>query len=152
MAELFTSVVLPSLALLGGTLGGGFSIYIWWRTAKTRRAEWLYSLYAKFFEDGYYKKIRLVLDYRPPEELALLYKGLEEGSYPELCEQLVDYLNFFEFIAGLWTMRQLTIQEIRMLFEYYLKLLPSHTPVMHFIETQGFENLCRLVTEIRPSQ
>jgi hypothetical protein len=41
-------------------------------------------------------------------------------------------------------MRQLTINEIneiKMLFEYYLALIPSHKPVMDFVETQGFEDL-----------
>jgi hypothetical protein len=143
--DLDASLIIQSLALAGAAIGGGFSICIYWKTAKTRRAEWLYSLYAKFYEDAFCKRIRVLLDYRPEEELNRLYRGLDEGSCPELCEQLVDYLNFFEFIGSLWTMRQLTINEIKMLFDYYLKLIPSHKPVMVFVETQGFENLQRLL-------
>jgi hypothetical protein len=45
-------------------------------------------------------------------------------------------------------MRQLTINEIKMLFEYYLALIPSHKPVMDFVETQGFEDLQRLLAAL----
>lgn len=140
--------VLSWLALLGAAVGGSFSLYIWWHSAKTRRAEWLYSLYAKFYEDDFYKKARLLLDYRPKEQIEQLYRGLDEGCFPDVCEPLVDYLNFFEFIAGLWTMGQLSLPEIRMLFQYYLDLLKEHPPVTRFIETQGFENLRSLIDAI----
>lgn len=136
------------MTLLGASTGGAFSLWIWWHSAKTRRAEWLYSLYSKFYEDHFYKRTRLLLDYRPPEELDQLYKGLCEGCFPEVCEPFVDYLNFFEFIAGLWTMKQLSLREIRMLFQYYLDLLRQHPPVMEFIELQGFENLRSLLDAI----
>jgi len=132
-------------ALAGAAVGSAWSISIYRRNAKTRRAEWLYSLYSKFFEDDYYKKTRQLLDYRPEEELQQLYRGLREGCHPELCERLVDYLNFFEFIAGLWKMGQLTLDEIKMLFDYYLGLIRTHPPVMEFVESQGFENLQRLL-------
>jgi hypothetical protein len=136
------------LTLAGGALGWGSSLYIWWRSVKTRRAEWLYSLYAKFYEDDHYKKTRILLDYHPKDEIEKLYKGLEEGCFPEKCEPLVDYLNFFEFIAGLQSMGQLTLDEVRMLFQYYLDIIRQHPPIVHFIETQGFEHLRKLLADI----
>lgn len=52
-----------------------------------------------------------------------------------------DYLNFFEFVAGLKAMKQLSLHEIKMLFEYYIRLLKRHDFVVKFIENQSFENL-----------
>lgn len=140
--------ILSIFALLGATVGGVLSLFFWWQSVKTRRAEWLYSLHEKFYEDSCHKKTRLLLDYRPKEELERLYKGLEEDCYPDVCEPLVDYLNFFEFIAGLWIMHQLSLKEIRMLFQYYLELLKTHPPVMNFIKRQGFESLHSLLDAV----
>ena len=44
------------------------AFFAWWtyrRNAKTRRAEWLFSLYQKFFEEPHHKDVRFVLDYQP---------------------------------------------------------------------------------------
>ncbi|MEX0701625.1 MAG: hypothetical protein WD069_05955 [Planctomycetales bacterium] len=145
MANDISSVMLPWLALGGAAIGGMFSLYFWRCTVKTRRAEWLHSLYSKFYEEGFYKNTRILLDYRPAADIDKLYRGLDEGCYPEICEPLVDYLNFFEFIAGLWMMGQLSLSEVRMLFQYYIELLVAHPPVIKFIDAQGFENLRALI-------
>jgi hypothetical protein len=86
------------------------------------------------------QEARFLLDYRPKEEIEQLYRSLDEP--------LVNYLNFFEFTAVLLTMGQLSLPEIRMLFQYYLDLLNEHPPIMRFIETQGFENLRSLIDAI----
>src|SRR5947209_6475965 len=78
--EFVSKVLVPGLALLCTAIGAAFAIHTYWRNAKTRRAEWLYSLYAKFYEDSFYKEIRSILDYKPEKELQLLYSGLRDGS------------------------------------------------------------------------
>src|SRR5437763_6463265 len=95
------------------------------KNARTKRAEWLSTLHAKFFESENYKRIRSILDYEQPE-LAILRKLVSSGDYDELAELLVDYLNFFEFIASLWKLGQLDIEEVATLFEYYLTNLSAH--------------------------
>ncbi len=63
----------------------------------------------------------------------------------DLCEKLVDYLNFFEFIASLLTMGQLTFEQVNMAFEYYINLLKKHQWLMKYVSEEGFENLRKLL-------
>src|SRR5207247_10403339 len=39
-----------------------------------------------------------------------------------ISEPFVLYLNFFEFVASLWKLEQLSLREIKMLFQYYIEL------------------------------
>lgn len=117
------------------------------RNARIKRAEWLSSLHAKFFETANYKAIRSILDYAPPQ-LNTLREGVEQGGSDELVESFVDYLNFFEFIASLWKLDQLRLNEVAMLFRYYLENLASHAFITNFIAEQGFENLKELLAAL----
>jgi len=136
------------LVLRLSTLGAGaLAVLAFWRTAKVRRAEWLSSLHAKFFESSNYKRIRRVLDYQIEPEFSRLQELVASGAHDELVEELADYLNFFEFVASLWQLGQLKSGEVLMLFEYYLSLLYRHDFVRGYIQSQSFENLEKLVNE-----
>ena len=149
--EIVSKIVLPTIAILIAAAGGGMGVHTYWRNSQTRRAEWLFRLYEKFYEGDHYKKVRRILDYEPKEELTDLCDSLTANGDAELCEQLVDYLNFFEFIASLWAMKQLSLREIRMLFQYYLELNARHEPVLQFIRTQGFESLQKMMATLESS-
>jgi hypothetical protein len=144
--------ILPLVTSLGALGGGGFALWTYWRTAKTKRAEWLYNLHAKFYESGNYKHIRRVLDYEPHPEFGHLEKGLAGGGKDDLVEELVDYLNFFECVAGLWKLNQLKLDEISMLFEYYILRLRDHDFLIAFIRENGFENLSDLIERLASSR
>ena len=120
------------------------------RNARLKRAEWLSQLHAKFYETGAYKRIRHILDYKPdPEFTNLRVAVTEEGhEHDELAEALVDYLNFFEFVASLWKIGQLSLREISMVFAYYLRNLKQHQFVMDFVTKNDFENLDALLPRI----
>jgi hypothetical protein len=135
---------LEILGLLIGVFVAAWGVWTYRRAVVTRHAEWLHSLYSKFYEESHYKKTRRLLDYGPADELQRVYDGLRQGD-AELSEPIVDYLNFFEFIAGLWVMGELSTEEIRHLFDYYLRLIARHPPILEFVATQGFENLVRLL-------
>lgn len=117
------------------------------RNARIKRAEWLSSLHAKFFESANYKNIRRIIDYSTPE-LATLRGAVELGGPDDLVESFVDYLNFFEFIGSLWKLDQLRINEVAMLFQYYLENLNSQPFITRFIHEQGFENLEELLAAL----
>jgi hypothetical protein len=151
MEDLFLKVVIPSVGLILAVIGGCITIRTYLRTAKTRRAEWLFSLYSKFYEDekGHYKEIRSILDYGPKDQLDKLRQCLKEGGNDELAEKLVNYLNFFEFVGSLWKLNQLSIQEIHFLFDYYLRLIDRYPEVISFVKEYGFENLEQLLIRIK---
>lgn len=109
---------------------------------RLKRAEWLKTLFEKFFENPTFKDIRRKMDYN----MAALQNNLHKDQ--ELEENLVDYLNFFELIASLWKLKQISLHEIRMLFEYYVNLIQKSSFLRTYLEKQGFENLHRLIKKL----
>ena len=123
-------------------VGGVIALWTFWRTAKTRRAEWLSNLHAKFFEAASYKRIRRVLDSDDTDpEFSKLRDEVIADRSSEVVEEFVDFLNFFEFVASLRELGQIREREITMLFDYYLRLLCKHDFVRTYIQKNGFEQL-----------
>ncbi len=110
------------------------------QNSKLKRAEWLKSLFEKFYESSQYKEIRWKIDNESIQA--------DVDGHAELEEKLVDYLNFFEFIGSLWKMKQLSISEVRMLFDYYLNIIKNSVFLRSYIAKYGFENLSRLLSAI----
>ena len=102
-------------------------------------------LYEEFYDDPKHKYIRRVLDYDLEEDLKKLQDAIKNNSNPELEEKLVDYLYFFEFISSLWQMKQISIGEIDMLFEYYVELLLEHEFIPPYLEKEGYKNTVKLL-------
>jgi hypothetical protein len=143
----------PLIGLLLAAVGGGIALVTYRGNVLLKRAEWLDKLYTKFFESANYKRMRRFLDYRPAPDYANLQQALSrDGVDDELCESLVDYLNFFEYVSSLWKIGQLREDEIRMLFEYYVRDLRKHEFVWQFICGEGFEHLEELVTRLPQHQ
>lgn len=140
--------ILNYLVALITISGGLFTIYTYWKNSKLKRSEWLYNLYEKFYEKDNYKRIRYIIDYERVEDIKRLKKGVVYDCEDELVEELVDYLNFFEFIASLWTMKQLTSKEIAMVFEYYILRIYDHDFIVNFLNDEGFKQLPLLVAKL----
>jgi hypothetical protein len=118
-------------------------VWLSWLTFKAnqkiKRAEWLKSLYEKFYESDLYKEVRKWIDFeRLDAELSN-----DPGNVKE--EKLTDFLNFFEFIASLEKMKQLKIDEIQDLFSYYLTRIRQSEKLMAYIRQYEFKNLDRLL-------
>ena len=143
--------ILDISTLVGGVIavvGGVTAVVTFSRSAKLKRAEWLYNLHAKFYESQTYKPMRRIIDYAPQAEIRRLEAALTNGGDDELAESLVDYLNFFEFIASLWKLNQLKLEEVAMVFEYYVLRVRDHKFLMTFIETEGFESMTELIDRL----
>lgn len=127
--------------------------------AKLKRVEWLYSLYKKFYEDPQFKEMRQIIDYNHEQKHEEIKSIIEKSEKKEpleskeiiLLEQLVDYLNFFEFIGVLWIREQLTIDEIQSVFKYYIKQLGDDDFLVKFCQNNDFENLVELIKKVKPS-
>ena len=120
-----------------------FGVWFTWRTfeanRKIKRAEWLKSLYEKFYENEHYKTVRRWIDFDG------LDSELRDDSSHVKEEKLSDFLNFFEFIATLEKMNQLKVQEIQDLFSYYLTRIRSSELCMNYVQTYEFKNLEKLL-------
>ena len=149
MIEIIKNILIPGFAVLGAVIGGAITIYIYNRNSQLQRAQWLYFLFEKFFYHTQYAEIRRLLDYENDEEINRLRSALASHCEEQLEEKLVDYLNFFEFIASLWSMRQLPIKEVRMMFDYYIRRLGDYDFIMDYLNQVGFEGLTTLIAEVR---
>ena len=142
------TVDLETIKVLLAVVAGGFALYTFWRNQKVRRAEWLASLYERFYLNEGFKRTRALLDYASDERTQLLECLVTDPENASALEPLVDYLNFFEFVASLWKLGQLKTKEVEMMFEYYIRDLAKKPEVMGFIGKEGFEKLQELIAEI----
>lgn len=145
----FKDNILPILTPIGALIASGSAAYTYRRNSKLRRAEWLYSLFEKFFCEDKYADIRQIIDYAKTAELNKLKQALSTHDNTLLEEKLVNYLNFFEFIANLWLLKQVPFNEIKMMFDYYIRRLGDHDFIVDYIKSNGFEGLVKLMAEIK---
>jgi len=139
-------VLLEWLAKVVGALGTGAGVLIaavnYRSQTRIKRAEWIKSLFEKFFETPIYKEVRGWLDY---DELAGKLLGTDQRINEE---KFTDFLNFFEFIGVLYDREQIGKDEVFELFDYYLKKIKDDPNCQVWIEKYGFEKLKALLSEL----
>lgn len=140
--------VATTVGTVAGILGGGFALWTFVHASRTRRAEWLASLHEQFFETDRYVNVRRVLDYRSDPEYSELRTAVATEQPHKLADELYRYLNFFEFLASLRQLQQISDQEILSLFEYDLRMLGDHEFVVAALKPQGFEHLADLLVRL----
>jgi hypothetical protein len=132
--------LIGEVVLWVATLGGGFwALWNYHKSAKLERAKWMKELYEKFYEGIELKKIRDLLDEGNPAVISNWVRE-EPGSF-------TDYLNFFEFIGYLHESGQISLEEVRGMFDYYLRSLKENKLVADYIAdpNKGFEKLQKLL-------
>lgn len=147
--KFYTEAILPTVTILFTAAGGFATIFVFFRNSQLKRSEWLFSLFEKFFYESKYAEIRRIIDYSNPDELKKLLDDISSSENHDLEEKLVDYLNFFEFIANLWLLKQVPIIEISMMFDYYIRRLDDHDFIKKYIDKNGFEGVAKLVQKVK---
>lgn len=110
---------------------------------RLKQAEWLKSLFEKFFENATYKEVRVWLDYGTlHERLMVNDAALRQANE----EKFTDFLNFFEFIGVLYWRRHLSFEQVYDVFEYYLKKIAGDPDCREWIDQYSFEKLKALLT------
>lgn len=112
---------------------------------KIKRAEWLKSLFEKFFETPGYKEVRIWLDYGKLHEKLTIANETERMKNEE---QFTDFLNFFEFIGIFSSEKLLTYKQVNNVFDYYLKKIKADPDCMGWIRQYGFEKLEAMLKKI----
>jgi hypothetical protein len=97
------------------------------------------------YEVERYRTVRDVLDYRTERELFEIYAHLRDESQSDLVDNLWDYLNFFEFVAGLVELKQITSEDLKLLFEYPLRRIADDEQIMARLSEQSDEHLDALL-------
>lgn len=112
---------------------------------RLKQAEWLKSLFEKFFENSTYKEVRTWLDYgRLHERLYTTNEGVREENE----EKFTDFLNFFEFIGVLQARGHLTSGQVTDVFDYYLKKIKEDADCRTWIDQYSFEKLKALLEHV----
>ncbi len=99
------------------------------RNVRTQRAQWLLSLFERFYETDRYRDAR-----RPG------YHIIKDEDDQEGRQKWADYLNFFEFIAYLERDGHLRHRDVEAMFDYWLKQLDL-PEIREQLLSEGFENL-----------
>ena len=139
--------LLKDIATTGATIEGAvaavLAMRVYYANSRLRHAEWLASLYEKFYERPDLKGIRETLDCEASDSAGVVKLVSEEPF------EFTDYLNFFEFVAVLWKSGQLKPDEIEDLFRYYLDCLEKNRKVRDYIAAKGYEHLDKLLRDRR---
>jgi hypothetical protein len=121
-----------------GTIGAAiYAVIVYKRNLMVEHAKWISSLYEKFYERPELKKVRDSLDCEANHEQVDELVLKEQKGQGDLS----DYLNFFQFVAFLESSEQLTREEIKDMFNYYLRCLKRHDRVRKYIKESGYERL-----------
>ncbi len=131
--------LLAKFAPIGTAFGVVVAGLTYWWNVRQKRSELMLKLYEKFYEGTLHKDMRRRIDYRTLEN--------DLAADPLLEEKLVDYLNFFEFMASMWSLGQLKAVEIEKLFAYYLDLIASSEYLSGYLRKNGFEDMERYMAQ-----
>lgn len=144
-----------ALALaLAAIVAGSLAISDYRSRMLAEKSKWLLQLYEKLFENPQYKDVRRKLDCGDTDEYKMLIhcdaQGLEFTEAQQAkFDAFTDYLNFFEFIARLKEIGQITSEDLSATFDYYLRLLTKarNPEIRQYLKKDGFENLDKLLPE-----
>ena len=132
--------------LMAGLAGLGFFIaaFSYRQQVRIRQAEWLKSLFEKFFENTTYKEVRSWLDYGVLHERLTVADAVQRQQNEE---KFTDFLNFFEFIGVLHFRGHLPIEQVWDVFDYYLDRINADEDCREWIHKYGFEKLKGLLAK-----
>lgn len=142
ITTIYWAVILEWLIKLAAAIAAVVAIAITvlnYRTqTKLKQAEWLKSLFEKFFENTTYKEVRGWLEYGRLHEKLMA----EDQQSREMSEEkFTDFLNFFEFIAVLYARKHLTGEQVSDVFGYYLSKIKADADCQKWIDQYSFEML-----------
>jgi len=128
------------VSYLGPTVAAFWALFVYRNNARRERARWAESLYSRFYVEPDLKKVRDLLDCGPDDpKVAQLVKD-EKRDF-------TDYLNFFEFVQYLRASNQLSDEDVKAIFGYYLDCLKKHHVIVAYVKDRGksFEYLRKLL-------
>jgi len=131
------TLILACAAIWAGLVG--FQDYRYKVIAE--KSKWLLQLYEKLFENAQYKEVRRIR----ADAVGLKFTLDQQKQF----DAFTDYLNFFELIARLKIIGQLSGEDIKATFDYYLNLLKKqrNPEIRGYLLKEGFENLNELLLE-----
>jgi hypothetical protein len=140
-ASAFTFVI----ALMAGLFG----LFRYLRSERMHQTEQVRELYRMFFDNIRYRRIRFVLDNADAPEFAALRTELAQPGMPkELEGELIDLLNFFEFVTGLTRRGLVARQDVDWMFANFIERVVEIDFVRAYVLKQTYDELQTLCRRI----
>jgi hypothetical protein len=134
-----------ALTVVAALLAGFFGLFRYLRSERLRQTEQVRELYKMFFDNSRYRRIRFVLANPDTQEFATLKTELETPGMPkELEGELIDLLNFFEFVTGLTRRGLVARKDVDWMFANFIDRVIGVDFVRAYILRQQFDELAVL--------
>ena len=141
-----------ALTFLAALLAGLFGLFRYLRSERLRQTEQVRELYRMFFENPRYRRIRFVLANSGTSEFAALKVELEAPGMPQELEgELIDLLNFFEFVTGLTRRGLVSRRDVDWMFANFIGRVAGIDFVRAYILRQDFDELHAICRRIEKS-
>jgi hypothetical protein len=127
---------------MAALLAGLFGLYRYLRSERLRQTEQVRELYRMFFENPRYRRIRFVLANPAAPEFAKLRAELAAAGMPgELEGELIDLLNFFEFVSGLMRRGLVARKDVDWMFRSFMDDLAGIDFVRDYILKADYDEM-----------
>lgn len=131
-----------AFTFVAALLAGLFGLFRYLRSERMRQTEQVRELYRMFFESDRYRRIRFVLANPDSPEFAALKIELSTPGMPKALEgELIDLLNFFEFVSGLTRRGLVAKRDIDWMFASFIGRVVSVDFVRDYVLRSDFEEL-----------
>lgn len=142
-----------AFTFVAALLAGLFGLFRYLRSERMRQTEQVRELYRMFFESDRYRRIRFVLANPDSPEFAALKTELATPGMPKALEgELIDLLNFFEFVSGLTRRGLVAKRDIDWMFASFIDRVVAVDFVRGYVMRSDFEELqaaCRRAEKTR---
>ena len=131
-----------AFTFIAALLAGLFGLFRYLRSERMRQTEQVRELYRMFFDNERYRRIRFVLANPDAAEYAGLRAELATPGMPKPLEgELIDLLNFFEFVSGLTRRGLVSRQDIDWMFAGFIDRVVSIDFVRAYVLRHDFDEL-----------
>jgi len=142
-----------AFTFVAALLAGFFGLFRYLRSERMRQTEQVRELYRMFFEADRYRRIRFVLANPDAPEFAALRTELATPGMPKALEgELIDLLNFLEFVSGLTRRGLVAKRDIDWMFANFIGRVVAVDFVRAYVLRSDFEELREAAHKAEPAQ
>lgn len=131
-----------AFTFVAALLAGIFGLFRYLRSERMRQTEQIRELYNSFFGSDKYRRIRFVLANPEAPEFSALKAELATPGMPKPLEgELIDLLNFLEFVSGLTRRGLVSRSDIDWMFANYIERVIAVDFVRAYVKRQELDEL-----------
>ena len=138
-----------AFTFVAALLAGLFGLFRYLRSERMRQTEQVRELYRMFFENQRYRRIRFVLAYPDSPEFAALRAELASPGIPQEMEgELIDLLNFFEFVTGLTRRGLVARADVDWMFSNFIDRVVGVDFIRAYVMGKDYDELTELCRRV----